>query len=491
MSNMNNIKLYFYGGTKTVTGANYILEIDNPSTSLPPKARLARLAGITAKRAKGGGIKKIMIDCGLFQGSRELEKGNYDAFVYNPADVDFVLITHAHLDHIGRLPKLIKDGYKGPIFATGPTIDFTRLMLEDSQKILEEKAEKAGIMPIFLDHEIDKVMEQFKRVEYDEEFNLGEDIKVCFRDAGHVLGSAIIELKIDDPSINSGNKYKKIVFTGDLGNDPVPFLRPPYQIEDADYLVIESAYGNRNHEDVKLCQQKIENLVEEAATRKGVLMIPSFALERTQQLLYHFNNLTEQRKIPRMPIFLDSPLAQKITEVYKKYPQYYDKESMALIDAGDDIFKFPGLDFTYTTKQSKQINHVPAPKIIIAGSGMSQGGRITHHEANYLPDANNILMIVSYQSAGTLGRKLLEGAKEVEIHDQIIPVRAKVEHVNGYSGHADAKQLFNFVKQTKNTLKKVFVVQGEEKPAEVLAQRIRDHLGIEVIVPNAGQVVEL
>lgn len=431
--------------------------------------------------------RRIMIDCGMFQGSRALEKRNFEKFPYNPEEVDFVLITHAHLDHIGRLPKLIKEGFSGKIFATGPTIDFAHLMLEDSQRVLEEKAEKAGIIPLFAQHEIDEVMELFKRVEYDEPFALDSGIEVCFKDAGHVLGSAIIEIKISNQELGA----KKIVFTGDLGNDPVPFLRSPAKIEDADYLIIESAYGNRNHEAPKLCQQKVENLAEEVAVKKGVLMIPSFALERTQQLLYHFNNLTEQHKIPRMPIFLDSPLAQKLTEIYRRYPQYYDEEAHALIDSGDDIFKFPGLDFTYTTKQSKQINQVPPPKIIIAGSGMSQGGRIVHHESNYLSDPNNILLIVAFQAEGTLGRKLLEGAKEVEIHDQLIPVRARVEHINGYSGHADSEQLFNFVKKTKNALKKVFVVQGEEKPANALAQRIRDHLGIETIIPNAGEVAEL
>jgi len=473
------MKLHFHGGAKTVTGSNYILEIEkDPSTDSAgsPQASLRT---------------RIMIDCGLYQGSRELDKRNYEPFPYNPKEVDFVLITHAHLDHVGRLPKLIKDGYKGPIFATAPTIDFTHLMLEDSEKILEEKAVKAGVIPLFAQHEIDEVMSQFKRVEYAKPFQLTEGVEVCFRDAGHILGSAIIEIKIYDPSTGSGNKYRKIVFTGDLGNDPVPFLRPPAKIEGADYLVIESAYGDRQHEPPEKCQILVENVAEETAAKKGVLMIPSFALERTQQLLYHFNNLAEQHKIPRMPVFLDTPLGQKITEIYRKYPQYYDEEALALISAGDDIFKFPGLDFTYTTRQSKQINKVPPPKIIIAGSGMSQGGRILHHEVNYLSDPNNILLIVAYQSEGTLGRRILDGAKEVEILDQKIPVRAKIEHISGYSGHADSEQLFNFVKQTKNTLKKVFVVQGEEKPANVLAQRIRDFLGVEAEAPEFGQVAEL
>jgi len=447
-----------------VTGANYVLEANN---------------------------KKIMVDCGLYQGKREIEKRNKDDFFYNPAEIDFILITHAHLDHIGRLPRLIKEGYKGPIFATGPTTDFTRLILEDSEKILEEKAAREGIIPIFSHYEVEEVMNRFKKVEYGEKFVLFDGVEVCFKDAGHVLGSAIIEIEVSDKRQEGGNKKTKIVFTGDLGNDPVPFLNPPAKIEEADYLIIESAYGDRRHESPRRCQVLVENVVEEIAAKKGVLMIPSFALERTQQLLYHFNNLAENRKIPRMPIFLDSPLAERITEVYKKYPQYYDEEALSLIGSGDDIFSFPGLDFTYTTRESKKINHVPPPKVIIAGSGMSHGGRIMHHELHYLSDPNNILLIVAYQAEGTLGRQISEGAREVEINDQIIPVRAKVEHISGYSGHADSEQLFNFVKPMKNSLQKVFVVQGEEKAASALAQRIEDHLGIDASVPDMGDVAEL
>lgn len=454
------MRLHFYGGAKTVTGSNYLLEADG---------------------------KKILIDCGLFQGLPEIEKKNYEPFPYDPKELDFVLITHAHLDHIGRLPKLIKEGYSGPIFATGPTIDFTRLILEDSEKVLEEKAIKAGVVPLFERNEIERITQLFKKIEYDEFFRLTENIQTCFKDAGHILGSAVIILKIKDKK----QKTITIVFSGDLGNDPVPFLRSPAQIKDVDYLLIESAYGDRKHESPRRCQEIVENVAEEIAAKKGVLMIPSFALERTQQLLYHFNYLIEQHKIPRMPIFLDSPLAQRITDVYKRYPQYYDEAALALISAGDDIFKFPGLDFTYTTRESKQIDKVPAPKIIIAGSGMSQGGRILHHEAHYLSDSNNILLIVAYQAEGTLGRKILEGAKEVEILDQKIPVRASVRHINSYSGHADCDQLFRWVANAKNILKKVFVVQGEEKPASVLAQRIRDHLGVEAVVPEINSVYDL
>ncbi len=430
--------------------------------------------------------KKILVDCGLFQGSPEQEAKNYEPFSYNPKTIDSVLVTHAHLDHIGRLPKLLKDGFRGKIFATGPTIDFARLMLEDTEKVLEEKANKADLIPLFLHSEVEETMGHFHRVEYEEPLKIARGIEVCFRDAGHVLGSAIIELMVE-----AGAGIKKIVFSGDLGNDPVPFLRPPATISDANYLLIESAYGDRRHESPEHCQRLIENAAEEIAAKRGVLMIPSFALERTQQILYHFNNLIEHHKIPRIPIFLDSPLAVKITQVYKKYSQYYDAEASSLVGEGDDVFKFPGLEMTPTIAQSKKINRVPPPKIIIAGSGMSQGGRIVHHEAFYLSDPNNILLIVTYQAKGTLGRRIVEGAKEVEILDQKIPVRAKIKQIASYSGHADSEQLFQWVNRLKYSLKKVFVVQGEEKPARVLAQRIKDDLGIEAVVPEAGQSVEL
>lgn len=454
------IKLHFYGGARMITGSNYLLEVNKT---------------------------KILIDCGMFQGLPEIEAKNYEPFPYNPKEIDFVLITHSHLDHIGRLPKLIKEGFTGSIFATGPTIDFTKLMLEDSQRVLEEKAIKAGIMPPFDHFEIAKAMKLFQNVDYDEVFEPLPGIEVCFKEAGHILGSAIIEIKIKDQKLKIKNKETKIVFSGDLGNPPVPLLRPPAQIKEADYLIIESTYGDRKHESAEHCQETVEDVVEEVVTKAGTLLIPSFALERTQQILYHFNNLVEQHKIPRLPIFIDSPLALWITTIYKKYPQYYNKEASFLIKSGDDIFKFPGLYFTPTTRQSKKINDISPPKIIIAGSGMSQGGRILHHELRYLPDRKNTLLIVTYQAQGTLGRRILEGAKEIEILEQRIPVRAKIRYITGYSAHADVKDLINWVTQTKDTLKKVFVVQGEEKPALSLAQKIRDELAVEATIPLMGE----
>lgn len=453
------MKLHFHGGAQIVTGANYLLETDSA---------------------------KILVDCGLFQGEPAIEEKNYQPFPYQPQEIDFALITHAHLDHIGRLPKLISEGFKGKIFATGPTIDFARLMLEDSQKILHEKATKAGIIPLMNNQQMDKIISMFEKVEYDQPLKLNDQISVCFREAGHVLGSAIIEVE---------TAGKKIVFSGDLGSGRVSLLRKPALIEQADYLIIESAYGDRANEAREDCQGMVEDITEETVARGGVLMIPSFALERTQQLLYHFNNLIENHRIPQVPIFVDSPLAIKLTKVYQRYPQYYDKEAKFLIKSGDDIFKFPGLRFTLTTKESKGINLVNPPKIIIAGSGMSTGGRILHHQIRYLSDPKSTLLIVTYQVAGTPGRKILEGAKQIEILDQMIPIRAKIEHINGYSAHADQDDLVNWVKAMINPgvqrPQKIFICQGEKGPASALAQRIKDNLGLPTAIPQMGEMVEL
>ncbi len=453
-------KLHFHGGAGVVTGANYLLEV---------------------KR------KKILVDCGLFQGGSDLDEKNHQPFPYKPKEIDFVLITHAHLDHIGRLPKLIEDGFEGQIFATAPTIDFARLMLEDSQKLLNEKAAKAGVIPLIDGSRIEGIMEMFKIVDYDQPTKLTDGISICYRDAGHVLGSAIIEVGIDG---------KKIAFSGDLGSGNVPLLKKTALIKDVDYLVMESTYGDRLHETTGQVKDRIEDVAEETVGRGGVLMIPSFALERTQQLLYHFNDLAENNRIPRVPIFLDSPLAIKLTRIYQRYPQYFTKEADSLIKAGDDIFKFPGLRLTLSVSESKGINDIAPPKIIIAGSGMSQGGRIIHHEARYLSDPNNTLLIVTYQAKGTVGRQILDGAKKVRILDKIIPVKAKIERIDGYSSHADQEALVNWVKamvfpSSSRRPKKVFCCQGEEEPANILAQEIKDHLGLSAEVPQEGQIAEL
>ncbi|MBU2068193.1 MBL fold metallo-hydrolase [Patescibacteria group bacterium] len=452
------MKLSFHGAARMVTGSNYLLEI---------------------------GDKKILIDCGLFQGPRRIEEKNYEPFPYRVEDIDFVLITHAHLDHTGRLPKLFNDGFKGKVFATAPTVDFVGFMLEDSQKILHRKAVRKGLSFNWNGRQIQELMDRFEAVGYKEEVDLGNQIRFRFREAGHVLGSANIELETEGT---------KIVFSGDIGYPQAPIINDPAEIEDANYLIVESTYGDRIHEVRGNTRELLEEVIEKTINRNGVLLIPSFALERTQRLLYHFNDLVENKKIPSVPIFVDSPLAIKLTEIYRKYPEYYDQEAYDLFSSGDDIFNFPGLELTLTTKKSKEINEVAGPKIIIAGSGMSQGGRIIHHELRYLSDPKNMLLFVTYQVEGTLGRKIFEGAKNVKILGHNVEVNAEIARVDGYSSHADQKSLLKWVggiSKRSSQLKKVFVCHGEENPSQVLSDKITQDLGLNVIVPVLGQSIIL
>ena len=449
------MRLHFYGAAQMVTGSNYLLETDNA---------------------------KILIDCGMFQGAKHVEDKNYEDFPYNPKEIDYLLVTHAHIDHTGRIPKLYKDGFRGKILATKPTKDFAYIMLEDSQGILEKEAKYLDQEPIYRFIDVEESLKLIRGINYGEKINLGKEISCRFRDAGHILGSAIIEVWAEG---------KKIVFSGDIGNQPVPLLKSPELIEEADYVVVESTYGDRIHEVEKERKDLLENAIEDTIAKGGTLMIPAFALERTQELLYELNELVENHRIPKVPVFIDSPLAIEALEVYKKHPDYYNKEATYLIESGDDLFKFPGLSLTKSVEESKQISNVNPPKIIMAGSGMSTGGRILHHEIRYLPDSNSCLLMVSYQVAGSLGRRILDGAKEVKIFREMIPVRAEVRAIGAYSSHADQQEIYNWLTGFKKPVERIFVTHGEEGPALALTQLIKDHLGIEASAPMLGDVVEL
>ncbi len=454
------MKLTFCGGAQEVSGANHFFETEKT---------------------------RFLVDCGMFQSGEEMDRRNRGGFPYEAKQIDFVIISHSHLDHIGRLPLLVREGFTGKIYATPPTIDFTRLILEDAQRLLEEKAHRAGILPLSSQKDIDEVMNLFVPVNYEQEIQAGEDVKFMLYEAGHILGSSIVKLIVNDQG-----EEKIIVCSGDLGNYPVPILRAPTVLDKADYILIESAYGDRNHRGTaKEAQNTLEDAVENTVNRGGVLMIPSFAMERTQELLYQLNNLVEHKRIPAVPIFIDSPLAIRITQVYKKYENYFNVATDALIKSGDDIFKFPNLHFTETTAQSKAINEIASPKIIIAGSGMSTGGRIIHHEVRYLSDSRNTLLVVSYQSQGTLGRKLAEGEKRVKILDQEVEVKARVIQIEAYSAHADQRGLMAWLSHFRKPIRKIFVVQGEETAAQTLATKIRDELGIESEAPAFQEKVEL
>lgn len=468
------MKLTFYGGAKSVTGANYLLEI---------------------------GDTKIIVDCGLFQGSRYSEDLNYEKFAYDPAEISFVFITHSHTDHAGRLPKLYREGFRGKVIATNATIDLIKKALPDNLNLIKQEAEEAGREPLFSIGDLEGVLGLARGVNYEEEIDLGEGNKAILHDAGHILGSAIIEVEWPSKSSsfaedsagrqnpNHKTQKKKIYFTGDLGNPPTPLLRNPYFPKDADYTVVESAYGSRIHEDRDERKNILRSVMAETIKRGGVLMVPSFAMERTQELLYELNGLFNSGEIPKAPVFVDSPLATNLTEVYKKYSNYFNKETRYIIDSGDDIFNFPGLKFTRTAEESKQINDVLPPKIIIAGSGMSTGGRILHHERRYLPDPNSTVLFIGYQVKGSLGRKILDGEKEVKIFGEIVSVNCKVEAIGGYSAHADQNMLLGWVKaaNSEGKLRKVFVVQGEGDSSLALARKIERTLGVDAIVPKQGE----
>jgi len=452
------LKLHFYGGGQEVTGANYLLE--NKSEK---------------------GETKILIDCGMFQGSKDREEKNTASFEYNPGEIDALIVTHAHMDHIGRIPVLVKNGFKGKIFSTPATRDLAKLMFEDALAIMEHEAIHSTTKPSYEEKDIAGALSKWEELEYYKKLAIG-GFEIILKDAGHILGSSVVEIYADG---------KKTVFSGDLGNSPAPLLRKTDPVEGADFLIIESTYGDREHEERSERKLKLERIIEDTVSEGGVLLIPAFSLERTQELLFEINELVEHKRIPRVPIFLDSPLAIKATAIYKNYERYYNKEAKYIISSGDDVFKFPGLKFTESSQESRAINNIPAPKIIIAGSGMSNGGRIIHHEKLYLGDKRNALLIPGYQAVNSLGRRLQDGAKSINILGEDIAIKAKILSLSGYSAHADVNGLMAFVEKSANTLQKVLVTQGEPKASLSLVQKIRDNFGINATSPQNGDSVIL
>jgi len=423
---------------------------------------------------------KLLVDCGLFQGAKFMEGRNINPFPFDPKTIDALLVTHGHLDHIGRIPKLVREGFNGKIFSTGATRDLGRLMLIDSLRVMKKEIKDKTEKLIYREEDVDAAMAQWEGLNYHEPFEVG-DFKINFKDAGHILGSAIAEIVC--------NK-KKIVFSGDLGNSPTPLLRNTEEIRDANFLIIETTYGDRKHEGRLERKIKLERIIEDTIKAGGVLMIPAFSIERTQELLFELNDLVENGRIPEIPIFVDSPLAIGAVRIYQQYENYYNKEAKYIIASGDDLFKFPGLQFTETTEESKKINDIPPPKVIIAGSGMSTGGRIIHHERRYLSDPKSTLLLISYQVAGSVGRQLKDGAKEVNIFGESVTVKARVAALGGYSAHPDKEGLYKFVENSYDTLEKVFAVQSEPKSALFFTQMIRDHLGIPAVAPRYGDSFE-
>lgn len=449
------MQLTFHGGVGSVTGANYLIEHDG---------------------------YKLLVECGLLQGANYCENPNFDDFPYNPADIAAVAVTHAHIDHTGLLPKLVNRGFGGAIHSTAPTKDFAELLLLDSENILNREAERCGVDPLYNEKDITRTLAQWRTHGYGESVNAGP-FTITFYDAGHIIGSACIV-------VEAGGK--KLLFSGDLGNIENPILPEKASLANIqpDYALMESTYGNRTHEPTDERADKLKAFIKKVINRGGTLLIPAFALERTQQLLLELNDLVENAEIPPVPIYLDSPLAIKLTSVYQKYKNLFRPEIQKQIASGDDIFDFPGLHTTLTRAESIEINNHREPKIIIAGAGMSHGGRIQYHEMRYLPDAKSGIVFIGYQSEGSLGRAIADGAKQVTIYGDDIPVNAEVHAVSGYSAHADRDELIRWANDLEGNLKKLFIVQGDPPAAEALAEKLQQQ-GLPAVLPKKGSTVEL
>ena len=474
------MKITFLGATKTVTGSNFLIE------------------------ACG---KKFLIDCGMWQGKVELENQNGEEFEFNPTEIDFMLLTHAHIDHSGRIPKLYNEGFKNKIYAHKATCDLCALMLPDSGHIQEmenewknKKRKRKGekeIPPLYTAEEAARSLEIFEPVQYDEIIEITEDIHVRFNDAGHMLGSSIIELWTKEEG-----KETKTVFTGDLGNNDIPLLDSPTMIENADYLVMESTYGSRLHLRNDEKAELFLDIVSETLDKEGSVVIPSFAVGRTQEILYEINKLKDQHKndeefqrkyrtIMKSNVYVDSPLAISATEVFRENTNLFEREIQEEITRGDNPLEFPGLKFTQTADESKALNEDNTPSIIISASGMCEVGRIKHHLKHNLWNPKSTVLFVGYQAPGTLGHSIVNGAKKVKIFGEEIAVNARIEYIEGYSGHADQEGLMNFIYSFINKPKHIFLVHGEEEAQETLSQKIQTDAGIRVTTPEFGETYEI
>ncbi len=453
-------KLSFLGAAGTVTGSRFLLETHG---------------------------KKILVDCGLFQGPKDLRQRNWDTFPTDPSSIDYVLFTHAHVDHIGYFPRLCKDGFAGKAICTDATADLAKILLLDSGHLQEEDARWANkkkttrhepALPLFTVEDAEKSLASFEPHHYGEEIQLGDDITVKFKDAGHILGSSFVDIRLT----NEGER-RKIVFCGDLGRPARALLRDPVQVYDVEYLVIESTYGNRLHEDKDFYDSFIR-VYNESIERGGVLVIPSFAVGRTQTLLYVIRELEEKKLIPAVPVYLDSPMALDATHVYERQVKSQNLKTRVMTITGQNVFKTTHLHLCDSRKKSKAINDIESRAVIISSSGMVTGGRILHHLMQRLPERKNTVLFVGYQAEGTRGRTIVEGHDEVKIYGEMVPIRARIENISGFSCHADYNEELAWLLGFNRPPKKTFIVHGEKDASESMADKIRDRFGWHCEVPT-------
>jgi len=435
---------------------------------------------------------KILIDCGLFQERKYLEK-NWDAFSFPPDRIDFILLTHIHLDHSGLLPKIVREGYHNPILTTSATRDMIDTVLLDSARIHEEDAaykkkrhrreKRKGPypeIPLYTVSDAEKVFPLVKSFPYNQPVNLNHGLSVKFHDAGHILGSAMLEITAKEKN----GRSRKIIFSGDIGQNNKPLIRDPSVFHEANYVVMESTYGDRMHENPENIEPMLSKIINETVRRGGNIVIPIFVIERAQELLFHLSRLVHKKKIPRLMIFLDSPMAVDITEVFLRHKECLDRQTLDMINRGERPFDFPGLRFVRSADESKTINRMRGSCIIMAGSGMCTGGRIKHHLVHNISRPESTILFVGYQASGTLGRQIVDGSAQVRIHGKLRPVKARIDHIDGFSAHADRKALIEWIIQLQRDPEGVFITHGEEKPALSLARKIREKTGWSVEVPR-------
>jgi metallo-beta-lactamase family protein len=456
------IKLKFLGGAGNVTGSSHLLEVSG---------------------------KRLLMDCGLFQ-EWELKGRNWQ-FPVPPDSIDAILLSHAHLDHSGRIPKLVKDGFRGKICCTDVTVKLSEIMLKDAGHLQEEDAlakqkrhEKEGKkgpnpeIPLYTAEDALNTIPLFEPVKYGERVEIGNGIEATFHDAGHVLGSAMIKI-----TIRQNGDERSIIFSGDIGRWNKPILRDPTIFDKADYVLMESTYGNRLHGSVKDIGDQLAEIILSTIEAGGNIVVPAFALERAQELLFYMMELRNEKRIPMMMVFMDSPMAINITEVFEKHSDYFDKETMALVRKGLSPFDFPGLKMTRTTEESKAINSIKGSVMIIAGSGMCTGGRIKHHLVANISRPESTILFIGYQATGTLGRQILDGAEEVRIFGEYFPVRARILQIDGFSAHADRDDLMKWLSGYKSPPRRIFLVHGEPESATELCSTIKGKMGWETSVP--------
>lgn len=460
--------IQFLGAAQTVTGSKYVLDANG---------------------------SRVMIDCGLFQGLKELRLRNWETLEVNPASIPWLLLTHGHIDHSGYLPRLVRDGFKGRIYATTATADLLKILLPDSARLQEEDAEYANrkgfsrhhpALPLYTEQDAIAALKLIQRVSYEENVSLNKFINARFIPAGHILGSSFIEVQVTEPERPS----LKIVFSGDLGRYDEPILNDPSTETDADYLLVESTYGDRIHDHANP-KDRLAEIINATAQRGGKIIIPAFAVGRTQLLVYYLRELEDEERIPVLPVVVDSPMGVEATRLYSRHHEDHDLDMQRVENLRRNPLATRNFSLVQGRNGSKALNQQQGPLIIISASGMATGGRVLHHLAHWLPDPASSVILAGYQAAGTRGRRLQDGEKQVKIHGEMVPVRAHVESLSSLSAHADAGEIMRWLQGFKRPPRKTFVVHGEIGSATILRDRIAKELGWDVVVPVHKQIVEL